>query len=334
MEPKMHNIACHRYITTVLPLTDTYEVDEAAWRHLLRYFLRQPAVIERGGLCINPEAGEIFYLSREEKRRVLEIAMEEASGKLPIIAGVFGLSTREVIENARDTRDLGAEALFVFPPQGMIDVSTAWNPSEYPEVWVDMLNAIAREVDLPMIAHPTAVGSPPLFGQGMPLSATLRFCKDVPNIVGWKMLYPYPGYRVVGNALQALERPVAVMGALAHFFHEYHTMGLMDGTISGFWNYAVEPMAEHLAALDRGDQQEALRIWNGGLVQLHEAVADRGRLHIRYKIGAWLRGLIPSPIMRPPLPRPRQSEIDAIYAALQAAGLETIDIKDTKIGLP
>src|SRR5688500_9307293 len=150
---KMANIAHHRFITTVLPMTEDYEVDESAWRNLLRYFIRQPAVVERGGLCINPEAGEIFYLTREEKRRVLEIAMEEAGGKLPIIAGVFGLSTKDVVDNARDAKDLGAEALFVFPPQGMMDVSTAWSPTEYPEVWVDMLNAIAREVDLPMITH-------------------------------------------------------------------------------------------------------------------------------------------------------------------------------------
>lgn len=330
----MANIAHHRFITTVLPMTDDYQIDEPAWRKLLQYFLSQPAVIERGGLCINPEAGEIFYLTREEKRRVLEIAMEEASGKLPIVAGAFGLATRDVVDNARDAKDLGVDALFVFPPQGMMDVSTAWNPSQYPEVWVDMLNSIAREVDLPMITHPTASGSSPLFGQGMPLDATLRFCRDVPNIAGWKMLYPYPGYRVVAEALRSLDQPVAVMGALATFFHEYHTMGMLDGTMSGFWNYAVEPMAEHLAALDRGDQKEALRIWNGGLVQLHEAVSDRGRLHIRYKIATWLRGLIPSPVMRPPLPRPRQSEIDLLYAALQAAGLETIDVKDTKIGLP
>jgi len=38
--------------------------------------------VRAGGLCINPEAGEIFYLTRQEKRRVLEIAMEEAHGKV------------------------------------------------------------------------------------------------------------------------------------------------------------------------------------------------------------------------------------------------------------
>lgn len=329
----MTDIAHHRFITTVLPMNRSYEIDEAAWRRLLRYFLAIPEVVSKGGLCINPEAGEVFYLSREEKRRVLEIAMEEVDGKLPIVAGIFGLTTRETIDCARDARDLGAQALFVFPPQGMIDVSTAWNPTDYPEIWIDMLNSVAREVDLPMITHPTAAGSPPLFGQGIPLAATRNICSQVPNIVGWKMLYPYPGYRVIAEALKTLDRPVAVMGALAHFFHEYHMMGMLDGTMSGFWNYAAEPMVKHLDALDKGDHQAALSIWRAGLVQLHEAVGDRGRLHIRYKVATWLRGLIPSPIMRPPLPLPRQSEIDLLYAALKAAGLDVIDQRDTKIGL-
>ena len=57
-----------------------------------------------------------------------------------------------------------------------------------------------------------------------------------------------------------------------------------------------------------------------------------GRLHVRYKVATWLRGLIPNPFMRPPMPDPRQIEIDTIYALLQAAGLSVIDKKDAVLG--
>jgi len=64
------------------------KVDEQAYRRFIRYFLKNEKFVRMGGgLCINPEAGEIFYLTRQEKRRVLEIAMEEAHGKVPILAG-------------------------------------------------------------------------------------------------------------------------------------------------------------------------------------------------------------------------------------------------------
>ncbi|VCU69572.1 4-hydroxy-tetrahydrodipicolinate synthase [Pigmentiphaga humi] len=329
----MDRLAFKRYITTVLPMHRDGEIDEHAWRQLLRYFLKDRRMAKHGGLCINPEAGEIFYLSREERRRVLEIAMEEIDGKVPVACGVFGLTTKETVESAQDAKALGAQVLFVFPPQGAIDVGTAWNPTEYPEVWTDMLNAIARATDLPMIAHPTASGSPPLYGQGIPLNAALRFCRDVPSLVGWKMLYPYPGYRTVAHALRQLDRPVAVLSALGNYFHEYRAMGISDGTMSGYWNYALEPMLDHMEAWDEGNAEKAAKIWNGSLLQLQEAVSDRSRLHIRYKVATWLRGLIPTPYMRAPLPVPRQQEIDMLHAALQASGLSVIDKSETQLGL-
>ena len=76
---------------------------------------------------------------------------------------------------------------------------------------------------------------------------------------------------------------------------------------------------------------EACRIWNGGLVQLQEYVADMGRLHIRYKTATWLRGLIPSPFMRPPMPQPKQAEIDTLWELLNNLGLSLIDRAETKL---
>jgi hypothetical protein len=46
---------------------------------------------------------------------------------------------------------------------------------------------------------------------------------------------------------------------------------------------------------------------------------------VRYKTAAWLRGSIPNPFMRAPMPRPDIREIDEIRARLQAAGLDVID---------
>src|SRR5215472_5173726 len=91
-------VADRRYVAILLPLTDSLQIDETAYRRFIQYFLRDSRFLKTGGLCVNPEAGQIFYLTREEKRRVLEIAMEEAHGKLPIIAGTWALTTRETVE--------------------------------------------------------------------------------------------------------------------------------------------------------------------------------------------------------------------------------------------
>jgi len=325
------NVAGRYYIAVLLPLTETLKIDEAAYRRYIQYFLREPRFVLAGGLCINPEAGQIFYLTRAEKRRVLEIAMEEAHGKVPIFAGTWALTTEEVVETARDVKTLSADGIFVTPPGGAQDVTSCWDADTYPEVWGDQIKAQDRAVGLPIITHPVS-GSAPPFSPGLPLAATLQLCREIPNIVGWKMTYGlYDGFRIVAKGLRSLDRPVAVLGALGSRFHEYNATGFFDGTLSGFWNFALEPMLDHLVAWQQRDIDTACKIWNNGLSQLQDYIADMGRLHVRYQTATWLRGLIPSPFMRPPMPRPRQIEIDTIYGLLENMGLSVIDKSDAAI---
>ncbi|WP_422058146.1 dihydrodipicolinate synthase family protein [Sphingomonas sp.] len=320
----MPTIGHRRYVAALLPFDSEMKIDEQGYRRFIRHFADDPRFCEQGGLCVNPEAGEIFYLTREEKRRVLEIAMEEAHGKLPIISGTWALTTDEMVETARDCKALGVDGIFVTPPGGAQDVTSCWDADMYPEIWGDTIKAQDRAVDLPIVTHPVS-GSDFPFYPGLPVQATVALCREIPNIVGWKMTYMYDGYKIVANALRQMDRPVAVMGALASRFHEYRANELFDGTLSGFWNFARDPMLDHLAAWDRGDYPAASAVWKSGLVKLHEYVADMGRLHIRYKTATWLAGLIPSPFMRAPMPKPKRAEVDTLYTLLKGAGIPTID---------
>jgi len=327
----MKTIGDHLYVAALLPYDRQMKVDESAYRKFLQHFLKNEKFVRMGGgLCINPEAGEIFYLTRAEKRRVLEIAMEEINGKVPVIAGTWALTTEETVETAKDCKALGVNGIFVTPPGGAQDVTSCWDADNYPEIWLDQIIAQNRAVDLPIVTHPVGGAKPP-FSPGLPLGATLKICREVKNIVGWKMTYMYDGFRIIAQGLRGLDRHVAVMGALASRFHEYKATGMFDGTLSGFWNFALDPMLDHLEAWDNKDIDKAREIWDGGLSQLQEYVADMGRLHIRYKTAAWLRGLIPSPFMRAPMPKPQQVEIDTIYRLLQQLGLSVIELKETRL---
>lgn len=130
----MTTVGHRRYVAVLLPFDKSFKIDEQAYRRYVRYFADDPRFAGEGGLCINPEAGEIFYLSREEKRRVLEIAMEEAHGKLPIIAGTWALTTEETVETAKDCKALGVDGIFVTPPGGAQDVTSCWDADGYPEI--------------------------------------------------------------------------------------------------------------------------------------------------------------------------------------------------------
>lgn len=313
------------YVAIVTPFKDNFEVDEAALRKHLRYFM-QPAFKDAGGaVIINPEAGELFYLSREEKRRNVEIAMEECGGQVPVFAGAVDLRTEDAVRVAVDAREAGAGGLFLLPPIGMMDITSCWDPERYPEVWIDMARAQASAAGLPAIVHPVA-GRNPAFGIGLPLAPALLMCREIPEIVGWKMTYSYEGTKIIARGLKTLERRVAVLIATARYFHDHLSTGILEGTLSGSYNYAMEPMTAHLEAWKRGDVAAAGRIWNDGLYDLHAYVySDYSRLHVRYKAATWLRGLIPSPFMRPPQPEPRREEVSSLAALLKQAGLGVIE---------
>lgn len=314
------------FVAAVTPLDGEGNIHEGEQRGLLRYFLAAGETAPDFGVVINPEAGEIFYLSEAEKERAIEVALEEIGGRLPVFAGVLATTTQGTVEAARRAAAAGVDGLFLMPPTGAMDVTTAWDPVGYPEIWGDGIAAIADAVpDMPMICHPAATPSAG-YGVGLPLEPTLKLLNEVPQIVGWKMTYNYEGYRKVARAIRELERHVAVLGATAANFHENLAAGLFDGTVTGSFNYALEPMLAHIAAWRHGDLESARKIWDSGLAELHEYVYEQwGRLHVRYKTATWLRGLIGLPDMRPPMPLPRRAEVHELRRLLDAASLPVRD---------
>ena len=326
------------YVAILTPYKqDSYEVDEESLRNLLRYFL-QPKYIQAGvGIIINPEAGEIFYLSRKEKLRNVEIAVEECGNKVPLFAGAIDLTTEDTVAVAKDAKDAGVDGIFAMPPIGSMDITTSWDPAKYPEVWIDQVKAIDQVVDMPIICHPTATPTM-AYGIGLPLESTLRMCKEIPNIVGWKMAYNWEGWKRVSRGLRELDRHVGILGALALYFHEAMTCGMFDGTVTGSFNYAPDQIFDHILALRRGDVKKAIEIWNSGLGALHEYMySEYSRLHVRYKLGAWLNGLLSNPFMRPPMPRPRKEEAITLWRLMGRAGIPLIEetvFKDFVAKLP
>ena len=130
----------------------------------------------------------------------------------------------------------------------------------------------------------------------------------------------------MGRALHVRKNRVTVLGACAAVFHEAIACDLFDGAVTGSFNYAMEPMLKHIELSREGRAKEALALWDGGLAALQEWMySDLSRLHLRYKVACWLRGLVPHPYMRRPMPAPKQEEIDALVRLMRSARLSIID---------
>jgi len=152
----------------VTPFFSDFSLDELTLRKLVR---RQ---IDAGIDFLVPcgTTGESPTLTHAEHLRVVEITVEEAAGKVLVLAGAGGYNTAEVIALARDLESLGVD--------GLLSVTPYYNkPSQ--EGLYQHYKAIAGAVPLPImlynVAGRTGVNIEP---------ATMRRLAAIPNIVGVK----------------------------------------------------------------------------------------------------------------------------------------------------
>jgi dihydrodipicolinate synthase/N-acetylneuraminate lyase len=321
------------FVASVTPYKPgTEDIDFTAFRNYMRYWAQPKFVGAGGAMLASPEAGEAFYLTQQEKLQLADIALEELGDKTIVFSGVMQTTTRGCIEEAKALKRAGVHGLFLMPPIGTIDVVAAWDPNKNPEVWIDMLKAIADAVDLPVIIHPTG-------GKffAMPREAGMKIVDSVPQIVGYKMITD--DFNAMAKSLRAYtKRHVAILPAGAANMHPAIMDGHFDGTVSGSWNYAMEPtVAAIVAARDEKNPAKAKAMWDDGLLELHRAVTDSTlgyRLHAAYKLCTWLRGLIPSPFLRAPQRRLPIEQLVELRDKLKAAHLEVISDSAIKKAYP
>ncbi|MGH9674930.1 MAG: 4-hydroxy-tetrahydrodipicolinate synthase [Bryobacteraceae bacterium] len=152
----------------VTPFRADLSLDETALRLLVR---RQ---IDSGINFLVPcgTTGESPTLSHQEHLRVVEITLEEAKGKVPVLAGAGGYNTAEVIHLAREIEAMGAD--------GILSVTPYYNkPTQ--EGLYQHYRAIAAAVKLPIVVYSvqgrTGINVEP---------ATLKRLAAIGNIAGVK----------------------------------------------------------------------------------------------------------------------------------------------------
>ena len=100
------------YLTALITPFRNGEVDEDAYRDFVAWQIDEGAA----GLVPCGTTGESPTLSHDEHRRVTEICIEVAAGRVPVVAGTGSNSTKEAISLTRHAKDAGADgALLVMP---------------------------------------------------------------------------------------------------------------------------------------------------------------------------------------------------------------------------
>jgi 4-hydroxy-tetrahydrodipicolinate synthase len=281
----------------VTPFARDFTVDEPALRRLIR---RQ---IEAGIDFLVPcgTTGESPTLTRTEHLRIVEIAVQESRGKVPVLGGAGGYNTSEVIELAQELARIGAD--------GILSVTPYYNkPTQ--EGLYQHYSAIASSVQLPIVIYSvqgrTGVNVEP---------DTLARLAQIDNIVGVKeasgnigqmasVIHKVPSDFLVLSGDDAITLPLIALGG--------------RGLISVVSNEIPGDMTKLVGHCLAGDFAAARALQRRYLPLMEVNFVESNPIPVKSAMA--LMGLL-EPVFRLPMVGPRPEHLDKISEVLSKLGL-------------
>jgi 4-hydroxy-tetrahydrodipicolinate synthase len=281
----------------VTPFRQDLSLDEEALRRTVR---RQ---IEAGINFLVPcgTTGESPTLNAAEQRRVVEITVEEARGKVPVVAGAGGNDTAHVIKMAREFQAIGAS--------GILSVSPYYNkPTQ--EGLYQHFKAIAAALNVPIILYNipgrTGVNIEP---------ATMKRLAEIGNIAGVKeasgnisqmavILETVPQSFSVLSGDDGITLPLLAIGGRG-------LISVSSNEIPGEMTRLVQLALANDFAAAREIHRRYFRLMEANFVETNPGPV---------KAAMALMGLL-EPVFRLPLVAPKPENLAKIRGALESVGL-------------
>lgn len=272
-------------------------VDEAAFRKFVAWQIAEGS----HGLVPVGTTGESATLSHDEHKRVVELCVEEANGRVPVIAGAGSNATAEAIELTRHAKAVGADAV--------LSVAPYYNKPSQEGIYRHFA-AIADAVDIPILVY----NIPGRSVVEITVETMARLAK-VANIVGVK------------DATANLARPIRERLACGREWRlisgeDATTLGYMaeggHGCISVTANVAPKLCSQFQEACMAGNFEKA-RALQDRLMPLHEAMFVEPS-PAPAKFGASLLGLCTNEVRLPIMAASPAAET-RVREAMASAGL-------------
>jgi 4-hydroxy-tetrahydrodipicolinate synthase len=281
----------------VTPFRQDRSLDEATLRSLIK---RQ---IDAGINFLVPcgTTGESPTLTHHEHHRVIEITLEEAKGRVPVLAGAGGYNTAEVILLAQELRSMGVD--------GILSVTPYYNkPTQ--EGLYQHYKAIAAAVELPIIVYSvqgrTGVNVEP---------ATLKRLSEIEYIVGVKeasgnisqmaqVVQQVPSSFKVLSGDDSISIPLIALGG--------------KGVISVVSNEIPREMTELVGAAVDGDFARARELQRKYLPLMDANFVESNPIPVKAAMA--MMGLL-EPVWRLPMVPPSESNRAKIEKVLESLSL-------------
>ena len=282
-------------------LVTPFRRDRSLDEHTLRSLVKRQ--LDNGINFLVPcgTTGESPTLTHEEHLRVIEITLDEAKGRVPVLGGAGGYNTNEVIHLAQELKSMGVD--------GILSVTPYYNkPTQ--EGLYQHYKAIATAVDLPIIVYSvqgrTGVNVEP---------ATLKRLAEIPNIVGVKeasgnigqmaqVIHQVPSNFTVLSGDDAIAIPLIALGG--------------KGVISVASNEIPAEMTQLTAAALNGDFRRARELQRKYLPLMEVNFVESNPMPVKAAMA--MMGLL-EPVWRLPMVPPSEASRAKIENVLSSTGL-------------
>ncbi len=305
-----------RYVPTgvipavLLPFDAELEIDEKAYRKHLRDILAVDGVT---ALTVNGHSTETHALSVDEQRKLLDISLDEAGAKVPIVCGIGAEGSRNAAALARQAERAGARCLLVLPST----VFTLGMPHPQENI-LTHYRIIAEATDLSIIIFVYPLWT----GFGYTPEVLVRLAEEIPQVVAIKDLCcnPVQHERNI-RALRDLNRPMAILTSHTPWLMSSLVMGV-DGILSGSGSVIADLLVQMWRAVQNKNLAEAQaindRLWPITNVFYSDPSID---VHNRMKEALVLLGRQQAAYVRPPLIKLSPPEVAKVRDALVRGGL-------------
>jgi len=297
------------YAATLCPLLDDGRIDQAT---LARHLEANAFVPGMAGLLINGHAGENFMLSREEKRRVAEIAAEVCGHHAILVSGINAEDSFEAQRHVDDAKAAGADAVLLFPP-------FSWALSQDEHMAVTHHRIANANAQMPLMLYQAGVNA----GAMAYRPEVLAELAQLPHVVGIKEgSWEAAAYEANLRLVKRVAPHVAMMASGDEHLFTCFLVG-SEGSLVSLAAVTPELVIALEQAIRRQDLDEARRL-NDRIYPLAKAIygtAPGGYATARLKTCLKLLGRIPSDTMRLPMGPLPAAEVAALGRALAAAGV-------------
>ncbi|MGA3192046.1 MAG: 4-hydroxy-tetrahydrodipicolinate synthase [Candidatus Bathyarchaeia archaeon] len=180
------------FVPHVTPFKRGGQLDINALRECVRFWMKSGV----SGLVPCGSNGEAPYLSRQERKKVIETVLDEVNGKVPVVAGTGSMSTQETVAFTKDAAELGVDAALIVTPFYFRLTSR--------EIY-EHYRTVCQAVDLPIVVY----NVPKFTGFSLEPSSIERLASENQSIIGLKESSGSFGtisevIRLLGNRLSVL----------------------------------------------------------------------------------------------------------------------------------